>query len=265
MPFTFAHPAAVMPLTSKYSKYFDTSALILGSMAPDFEYFIRFKAMSTIGHSLKGFISLNMILVFIIAIVWDKYIKRALILSLTPILSRYTYFMLYNNLRLSSLKDICRFIISALIGMISHVFWDAFTHRGAYFVSRISLLSTKINILGLDLPLYKILQHTSTIIGFLIIIIYIYLAHRRQVYSIPRINLSKKIMYWLSTMLITLIVFGFRILYTMESLSLAYFGIYIVSLISSGLIGIIITSFAYKILGVYDEIFKGDIIEKLEI
>ncbi len=29
--------------------------MILGTMAPDFEYFIHFKPMSVIGHSIKGF------------------------------------------------------------------------------------------------------------------------------------------------------------------------------------------------------------------
>ncbi len=52
MPFTLAHPAAVLPVKNKWPHLFNGTALILGSMAPDFEYFIRFKAQGTIGHSI---------------------------------------------------------------------------------------------------------------------------------------------------------------------------------------------------------------------
>ncbi|WP_434297574.1 DUF4184 family protein [Clostridium sporogenes] len=40
MPFTFSHPAIVLHLEKKWNKYFSFTALILGSMSPDFEYFI---------------------------------------------------------------------------------------------------------------------------------------------------------------------------------------------------------------------------------
>ena len=42
MPFTFAHPAAVLPFAKKHSSYISVTALILGSMAPDFPIFFIF-------------------------------------------------------------------------------------------------------------------------------------------------------------------------------------------------------------------------------
>lgn len=60
VPFTFAHPAIMIPLIHKRPKWIDTTALIFGSMAPEFEYFIRFKAQAVVGHMLSGFLFFNL-------------------------------------------------------------------------------------------------------------------------------------------------------------------------------------------------------------
>ncbi|MDF2679050.1 MAG: hypothetical protein K0R47_240 [Brevibacillus sp.] len=52
MPFTFAHPAIVLPL--RESRSFHFPALIIGSMAPDFEYFFRMQAYSAYSHTILG-------------------------------------------------------------------------------------------------------------------------------------------------------------------------------------------------------------------
>jgi len=54
MTFTFAHPAVVIPLKEKRPKWFNGTALILGRMAPDFEYFIRFEAKAVVGHKVRS-------------------------------------------------------------------------------------------------------------------------------------------------------------------------------------------------------------------
>ena len=50
MPFTFAHPAAVIPFCKKH-QYVSVTALVLGGMAPDFEYFLHFRPYGIIGHA----------------------------------------------------------------------------------------------------------------------------------------------------------------------------------------------------------------------
>ena len=69
MPLTFAHPAAILPLSRK-SRYIHFSALVLGSMAPDFEYFLRGQPMGEIGHTLTGFIWFNLPLVALIYVIY---------------------------------------------------------------------------------------------------------------------------------------------------------------------------------------------------
>ncbi|SEF46838.1 protein of unknown function [Flavobacterium urumqiense] len=41
MPFTFSHPAIILPFLK--NKKLSATALIIGSMSPDFEYFFRMK------------------------------------------------------------------------------------------------------------------------------------------------------------------------------------------------------------------------------
>ena len=51
MPFTFAHPAIVLPFYKK-PKFFSMTTLIIGSMSPDFEYFLRMKIKSDMSQTL---------------------------------------------------------------------------------------------------------------------------------------------------------------------------------------------------------------------
>lgn len=171
MPFTFAHPSIVLPLKSKY---FNLSGLILGSMAPDIIYFVLFSPSSNLGHTLLGFILFNLPMCFLLNYLFYKYIQELFILTLPNFISAKYIYMIRSKNRLLNKTDILRFSYSSLIGMSTHVLWDDFTHSTGFFVKNIDLLRQNITLFNIDIPFYKILQHGSTIIGFLIIFIYIY-------------------------------------------------------------------------------------------
>src|SRR4051812_49745428 len=50
MPFTLSHPAATLPLR----KFLPLSALVIGSMSPDFEYLLRLAGVSRFSHTLPA-------------------------------------------------------------------------------------------------------------------------------------------------------------------------------------------------------------------
>ena len=54
MPFTFSHPAIILPLLKLGKNKVSATALIAGSMAPDFEYFINFQMKQIHGHTAAG-------------------------------------------------------------------------------------------------------------------------------------------------------------------------------------------------------------------
>ncbi|WP_220463965.1 DUF4184 family protein [Adhaeribacter radiodurans] len=47
MPFTFSHPAIVLPLTLLLRKWYSLTGLVIGSLTPDFEYFYQFSISLT--------------------------------------------------------------------------------------------------------------------------------------------------------------------------------------------------------------------------
>ena len=76
MPFTFSHPAIVLPLLKLSPKYISASAVIIGSMAPDFEYFIRMRLQQVHGHNLAGafFFDLPVAIICSISVSCQRYI-----------------------------------------------------------------------------------------------------------------------------------------------------------------------------------------------
>jgi hypothetical protein len=54
MPFTFSHPALVLPLKYLPQRFYSLTGLIIGSMTPDFEYFIRMTVGSIYSHTFWG-------------------------------------------------------------------------------------------------------------------------------------------------------------------------------------------------------------------
>lgn len=245
MPFTFAHPAAVLPLGIRKNKYFDLTALILGSMAPDFEYFIHFIPYQLYGHTIFGQVFYNLPLVLVISFIYHYVLKESIIINLPNPYCRYYHYLIKNKWKIKSFKSFIVFIYSALIGMFTHLLWDSFTHRGAYFVTRIDDLTNDINILNHSIPIYKILQHLSTMVGLLIILIFlIRIQDRNTNYNNIRISKNSKIFYWIIAIMIDLIiVISVVLIYKDFSI-----GRIVVSLISGGFIGITLISLIFKII-----------------
>lgn len=54
MPLTFAHPAAILPGYQWRDRGVPFSALVIGSMSPDFEYFLRLEPIGHFAHTIPG-------------------------------------------------------------------------------------------------------------------------------------------------------------------------------------------------------------------
>lgn len=257
MPFTFAHPAAVAPIYEKVKSHVDLTALILGSMAPDFEYFIRFKPLGLIGHGVLGMLYFNLPLCILFAYIFHKIVKRQLIIHMPKPLDDFLIkncLLPYNNWCLKSVRDFVVFSYSAIIGMVTHVLWDGFTHKGAFFVSKIAVLTTKVSILGRGIPVYKLLQHGSTALGFIIIYIWAYkkyVANKVRLqnsyeYKEYNISVKEKIMYIFTLLTISIIVVGMTgYLLKIDSIA-GNIGTIIITIINGTITGIVVSSVMYK-------------------
>jgi Domain of unknown function (DUF4184) len=54
MPWTFAHPAAILPLRRLCPVPLDFSALVIGSMVPDLGYYLFYSNLARSAHSFSG-------------------------------------------------------------------------------------------------------------------------------------------------------------------------------------------------------------------
>ena len=231
MPFTFSHPAIVLPLAYLPKRWISVTGLVLGSLMPDFEYFLRMKIQSNFSHTLEGIFWFDLPLGLLTAFVFHNLIRNHLFANLPKMLK--SRFMKYTNFNWNSYSKTNWFvvIISILIGTISHIFWDSFTHDTGYFVKTIPFLSNSMELLDYRIPVLKILQHSSTLVGAFIICI--------SIYKLPtsQINNASDNYYWIifitSFILLFFLLIGFQI---------PTFGTLLVSTISLSMLSLIITS-----------------------
>ncbi|MBS1631355.1 MAG: DUF4184 family protein [Bacteroidetes bacterium] len=239
MPFTFSHPAIVLPLTYLPKRWFSLTGLVIGSMTPDFEYFIRMKVESEYSHTLTGLLWFDLPLGILLCFIFQNIVRNNLFDNLPTFLkSRFVAFKQFNWNRHFK-ENWLIVIISILIGAASHLFWDSFTHSNGYFVQTIPALTNTVVLLGRQVPILKILQHSSTLIGGLIIAYAIYkLPTERNVEE--RINPK----YWTTFFSIALTIILIRLF---TGLELKQFGSVIVTAISAALISLTLTPWLTKI------------------
>ncbi len=207
MPFTFAHPAIVVPLKKFAPKCFSTTGLVLGSMLPDFEYFIRMKIKSEYSHTLAGVFWFDLPLGIIVAFIFHNIVRNLLIENLPIYLKSKFYFARNINWNQYFIRSWHIVIFSFLIGIGSHILWDAFTHKDGYFVTQFLCLQQTLSINKIDIPVIKLLQHCSTIIGGLYLMFVIA--------KLPSINLHKNKLnykYWFSVLTFGMLIFVIRVI-----------------------------------------------------
>jgi hypothetical protein len=239
MPFTFAHPIFALPFKYAKPKYFSVTGLILGSMSPDFEYFIMLQPYQSIGHSVTGLFLQAIPLCVILAVIFHSIVKEIVVLHLP---SNYSIDQrVYNTLskwRLNA-KGWIVFILSVIISFLTHVFIDGFTHYNGYFVMRYLPLR---EVMIYDLPLYKILQHSFSVFGLLmltwIIVSSLYRYHE-TVTIIPAVSTKQKLIFWTSVVVVAVALTSMKLLF---SSSRNIIGILVVSPITGICLGIVLAS-----------------------
>lgn len=180
MPFTLAHPAIVVPLAKHWPRAFSLTALVVGSMSPDFEYFVWLEPRRTIGHEAWGVPLLCVPTGLVVLYVFDRVIKRPLI-AVAPRGLRRRLSNCWRFERLWPKHDLLRVLVSMTLGGYSHLVWDALTHADGWFVRRISWLNLEFTIPGgRALAVHTALQHLCSVLGLALILLWSYRWLRTQ-------------------------------------------------------------------------------------
>ncbi len=233
MPFTFSHPAIVLPLNCLSKKWFSLTGLVIGSMIPDFEYFLRMRIQSNYSHTMVGLFWFDLPLGILVAFIFHNIVRNSLIDNLPHFLNARFGVFKEVNWNKYVVRNWFILILSILIGAGSHLLWDSFTHDNGYFVQTLPALTKAIEISGMQILVLKMLQHGSTLIGGLVII---YTIYRMPVEENVKVRINA--MYWVVFIAIILIVLLIRLL---GGLDFRQYGNLIVSGISAGLLSFILT------------------------
>jgi len=169
MPFTFSHPALVLPLTYLPRKWYSLTGLVIGSLTPDFEYFIRMRIQSNYSHTILGLLWFDLPIGLLLALAYHNIVRDSLLDNFPTLLkSRLSVFRQFDwNIYFK--KKWFVVIISIIIGIVSHLCWDSFTHNDGYFVQTIPFLTNTVEFFGMHATIFKIIQHSSTLLGGIVI------------------------------------------------------------------------------------------------
>lgn len=178
MPFTPAHTAITLPFIRRM-RAFSVFGLVIGSMAPDFEYFLRLKPAALGGHTPLGFFMLNLPLSILFAVLYMNFIEDGLI-QLLPNWVAKKWPRFGRNIKTYAIAEWLNFIFWTLVGMLTHIGLDSFTHSSGFFVRLLPVLRDVIVLGKIQLPIYKLFQHGGTLLGLLALVVYMGLRKPRK-------------------------------------------------------------------------------------
>ena len=178
VPFTPAHAAAALPL-SRLWPWLPLPALVIGTMAPDFEYLLRLAPRGRFAHSPLGLLAFCLLMGLLVYAAFECIVWPALLRLLPPGLAAA-----FGRERVAeSALGGAAFgaALAVLLGAVSHVVWDGFTHGSGWAVTRLPALREPVGLALLPrLPWYRLLQHGSTLTGGIVILAWASAWLRRQ-------------------------------------------------------------------------------------
>ena len=208
MPLTVAHPAAVIPFRVACPRYLSWSALIIGTLCPDFDYFLGLSSRSGAGHTLSGSLSFCLPLGLMLYALFHGVVKRPAAL----LLPRRDQGCVWNQVIAKSafsLRSVLVVGASIVLGAWTHLAWDALSHAGSWGPRNFPFLnSILLEVAGYHFTVYRAVQHGSTVLGLLCLLGF-YLSWRRVgpvgVEKIPCLSLRTRLIFVAILLLLPLI------------------------------------------------------------
>jgi hypothetical protein len=182
VPFTISHAAAVLPLSRTR---LPMAALMIGSMTPDFAYFVPTElglpaGLGLLSHSVPG----------LFTFCWP--VALCVWLLFVHLLETATFALLPQGWQAAfpcsdgalTPRSLGLASVAVIVGAATHLLWDSFTHANTPMVDQIPLLeSNSIPLFGRQFPLFRFLQHLSTVVG--LVALTGWAARRRKSAAVP--------------------------------------------------------------------------------
>jgi hypothetical protein len=168
VPFTLAHPAAVLPLRAV--PHLRSAPLIVGAMAPDFPYYLPSRVARLVPptHALDHSLTVDLPL--------GLALFAALVLLRRPLTA-----LLSRRARSRCLRALTPFnrpsewawaALAIVLGVWTHLLWDSFTHSDGWMVHRVSALSAPFTLGPYNGTVCHALQYLSSVIGLCVLVLW---------------------------------------------------------------------------------------------
>lgn len=170
MPFTLAHPAAVLPFLRPP---FVPIALVAGALAPDLPYFAMVSSTSDAwfapmlnganSHDFAQIMTVGLPLALVLAgFLWlvAKPLRWALPEEWVPAKPAPA------GRPPTSARIALWTFYSLVLGLVTHLAWDSFTHSYGWVVERVPLLAHEP---FAGIAVYRLLQHGSSLVGLAVL------------------------------------------------------------------------------------------------
>ena len=166
MPFTASHAAAALPAHALFRRL-PLAALIIGSMAPDYAFFVPFAPFRSETHSFAGLFTFCLPVGLMLWFVYVRWMERPTMAmfphdwreKLTP-----TDPIHWKLVGLAS--------IGIVLGACTHNLWDSFTHSHTWATSAMPALRESRAALG-GVPAYHLLQIASSVFGLAVLMMWL--------------------------------------------------------------------------------------------
>ena len=212
MPFTVSHIAAVLPFSRPLARWRLLSATIVGSMVPDFGLLLPTRPPRIETHSAIGLLTFCLPVGLGTFWIFQLIIKPAI----TDILPNGAYMRWQRSAAPAAIANITQWLLAAggvLIGAVTHLVWDGFTHEGARGVRMIPALDDPaVDIVGHHIMGTRLLQDVSSLVGLGIVLILVAygLRPRRRGAARPvrRLHVAERYIWILTYVAMTVVFAG---------------------------------------------------------
>jgi hypothetical protein len=242
MPFTFSHPALILPFVKLEKGWVSFTGLVIGSIVPDFEYFMRMDTKSSHGHTLGGCFYFDLPLGILLCFVFHNLVRNSLIKNISIGLQQRFIKFTYFNWNVFFLKNWNLVFLSILIGIGSHFLLDSFTNGKGFFVELIPFLKRQFVYNGQPLIFSQILYYVISVSGLIMIAFAVWQMpiHRRFRPTKP------SALYWtiiaLTTIASCILFVGLKTDDYMRDLYKLFFANFLIIAIGSFFIGLLLAS-----------------------
>ena len=181
MPFTFlAHQAPVLPLKWRWPRMVSGLGLVLGSMAPDFGYFVLGARATRDWHRLHGALLYCLPLSLVLYMLITRLVAAPLARHVPRLGALRLHEWAYLEAQPRTLAHLAIVAASVLAGVATHLAWDLFTHEGSWMGGYVPFLADALmRVRGHDVRGSNVLWFVSTAVGGLYTLHFLHAVGRR--------------------------------------------------------------------------------------